>query len=136
MIQLNISYPTARKEHKCMYCYGTINVGDKYERQTNIFDGQIYDWVCHLECQKITGLLNMYDYYNDEGVTTECFQESICESVVAYTTFATKNKLCYGWIIKYNSDGFSIKSIDSDDVFSTYELALENALKYALENLV
>ena len=79
MIQLNISYPIARKEHKCMFCCESINVGDKYERQTNIFDGQIYDWVCHLECQKITGLLNMFDDYNDEGITSEYFQESISE---------------------------------------------------------
>lgn len=63
-------------------------------------------------------------------------EKGICVSVVAYTTFATKNKLCFGWIIKHNSDGFSIKTIDSDDVFSTYELALEDALKYALEKLV
>lgn len=79
MIELNRSYPTARKEHKCMCCGGVINVGDKYERQTIIYDGQIYDWVCHLECQKITGLLNMFDYCNDEGVTADYFQWSICE---------------------------------------------------------
>lgn len=63
-------------------------------------------------------------------------EKGICVSVVAYTTFATKNKLCFGWIIKYNSDGFSIKTIDSDDAFSTYELSLEDALKYTLEKLV
>ena len=79
IIELNLSYPTARKEHKCMWCGDTIKVGEKYERSTLIYDGQIYDWVCHLECRKITGLLNMFDYYNDEGVTTDCFQESICE---------------------------------------------------------
>ena len=63
-------------------------------------------------------------------------EKGVCVSVVAYTTFATKNKLCYGWIVKHNSDGFSIKTIDSDNVFSTYELALEDALAYSLKNLV
>lgn len=28
-----------------MYCGGTIKVGEKYERQTNLYEGQIYDWV-------------------------------------------------------------------------------------------
>ena len=39
--------PTARKEHKCEYCGGIIHVGEKYDRQTNVFDGHIYDWICH-----------------------------------------------------------------------------------------
>lgn len=77
--ELNRSYPTARKEHKCMYCGGTINVGEKYERQTNIYDGQIYDWVCHLECQKVTELLNMFDNDYGEGIDAEHFIEYLQE---------------------------------------------------------
>ena len=71
--KLNRSYPTARKEHKCMYCGGNINVGDKYERQTLIYDNHIYDWVCHLECQEATGLLNMFDNDMGEGIDGELF---------------------------------------------------------------
>jgi hypothetical protein len=109
MIELNRSYPTARKEHKCMFCGGVINVGDKYERQTNIYDGQIYDWVCHLECQKITGLLNMFDYCNDEGITTECFQESICE-----------------WLYDhhYNDESDTYDEAFDPDVMSYHEIVL------------
>lgn len=76
--ELNISFPTARKEHRCMYCGGTIKVGEMYERKTLKYDSQIYDWVCHLECQKITGLLNMFDYdYDGDGINENDFQESI-----------------------------------------------------------
>ena len=75
---LNESYPTARKEHKCMWCGGTIKVGEKYERQTLKYDSQIYDWVCHFECRKITGLLNMFDYdYDGDGINENDFQECI-----------------------------------------------------------
>ena len=73
--ELNTSYPTARKEHKCMFCGGTIKVGEKYERQTLIYDNQIYDWVCHLECKEATCLLNMFDYDYGEGLDGEQFVE-------------------------------------------------------------
>ena len=75
--ELNMSYPTARKEHKCMWCGGTIKAGEKYERATNIYDGQIYDFVCHLECRKATGLLNMFDYDMGDGVDEECFVQCL-----------------------------------------------------------
>jgi hypothetical protein len=62
-----------------MYCGGIIKVGEKYERQTNKYDNQIYDWVCHLECQEVTGLLNMFDYDNGEGIDGEHFTEYLQE---------------------------------------------------------
>lgn len=77
-VELKTTHPTARKEHKCMWCCGIIKIGEKYERQTNLYDGQIYDWVAHLECKEVTGLLNMFDYdYNGEGINENDFQESI-----------------------------------------------------------
>ena len=57
-------------------------------------------------------------------------------SVTAYPTLASLNKVCYAWEIKSSSDGSFMKSTDSEYTFSTYELALEDTLKYALENLV
>lgn len=77
--ELNISYPTARKEHKCMFCGGIIKVGEKYERQTLIYDNQIYDWVCHLECKEATVLLDMFDYGIGEGIDGEHFVECLQE---------------------------------------------------------
>lgn len=34
--------PTARKEHKCDFCSGVISIGEKYDRQTNVYDGRVY----------------------------------------------------------------------------------------------
>lgn len=75
--ELKMSHPTSRKEHKCMWCSGTIKVGEKYERSTNIYEGQIYDWVCHLECRTVANRLNMF--YNDmgEGVDGDCFVQCL-----------------------------------------------------------
>lgn len=77
--ELNRSYPTARKEHRCMYCGGTIKVGEKYERHTYKYDNQICDLVCHLECQEVTGLLNMFDNDMGDGIDGEHFVECLQE---------------------------------------------------------
>ena len=62
-----------------MFCGETINIGEKYERQTLIYYNQIYDWVCHLECQEATGLLNMFDNDMGEGIDGECFVQYLKE---------------------------------------------------------
>lgn len=63
-------------------------------------------------------------------------EEGCAISVTAYPTLASFNKVCYAWEIKSSSDGVFMKSVDGEYTLSTYELALEDALKYALENLV
>ena len=63
-------------------------------------------------------------------------EKGVCISVEAYPTYATKNNILYSWVIKYRSSGHSMEHEQSFNTFSTYEKALEDALKYALENLV
>ena len=72
--------PTARKEHTCEFCGGIIAIGEKYERQTNNYDGILYDWVCHCECCKVASGLDMYDGC-DEGLDSDGFIESLNEYV-------------------------------------------------------
>lgn len=36
---LRETYPTAKKEHRCEFCCEKIAIGQKYVRQTNIYDG-------------------------------------------------------------------------------------------------
>ena len=63
-------------------------------------------------------------------------EKGLCVSVEAYPTLAIMGKVCFAWVIKSGSDGHFMESNDSLQTFPTYELALEDALKYALENLV
>jgi hypothetical protein len=63
-------------------------------------------------------------------------EKGLCVSVEAYPTLAIMRNVCFAWVIKSGSDGYFMESNDSLQTFSTYELALEDALKYALENLV
>lgn len=63
-------------------------------------------------------------------------EKGLCVSVEAYPTLALMGNVCFARVIKSNSDGSFMESNDSLLTFSTYELALEDALKYALENLV
>ncbi len=78
MTILKETKPIARKEHKCMFCYGIIHKGQKYLRQTNVVDGVVGDFVCHQECQDVAKALGMYDDCDpDYGLSDEMFNESI-----------------------------------------------------------
>ena len=70
----------------------------------------------------------------EKGINVEVIAQPIC---------STSKKNCYWWSIKQNSDGFcyqyeecSYILYSDEGYFDTYELALEDALKYSLENLV
>lgn len=41
-----------RKLHKCFGCLSTINIGEKAEINTNVFDGSIYNIYFCLRCLK------------------------------------------------------------------------------------
>lgn len=43
----------ARKVHRCELCRDRIEVGEKYSCQTNADDGTVYNYRCHLNCQKL-----------------------------------------------------------------------------------
>lgn len=70
-------------------------------------------------------------------------KKGIIVEIIAQPTRSTSKKNCYWWSVKQNSDGFCYQYeecsylLHSDEgYFDTYELALEDALKSALENLV
>lgn len=73
--------PIARKEHKCMFCGGAIPIGMRYDKQTCVYDGSVYDWITHEECVKIAHELNMYEGCDDNGLDYESFLKSINEYV-------------------------------------------------------
>ena len=76
METLSNTTPKAIKEHQCNYCGEKINKGEKYNSQTNVYDGDIYTWKSHKNCTDIASELRMHDEC-DEGVTGEDFRESI-----------------------------------------------------------
>lgn len=74
---LRYGQPIARKEHTCMWCGGKIAVGEQYDRQTLVYDGELYEWKNHRECAKLASRLNMFAEYGDEGLDEEYFKECI-----------------------------------------------------------
>lgn len=84
-------------------------------------------------------------YHPTQGLLQRWMREEkgIIVEVIAQPTCSTPKKNCYWWSIKQNSDGLcyqyeecSYILYSDEGYFITYELALEDALKYALENLV
>ena len=70
-------------------------------------------------------------------------ERGIVVEVIAQPTCSTSKKNCYWWSVKQNSNGFcyqyeecSYLLYSDEGYFDTYELALEDALKYALEHLI
>ena len=78
---LKDSHPVARKEHRCLLCNGTINKGQRYYRQTCVYDAAPYDWIEHDECHEVARELYMYRDCDDEELTDEIFREDIDEFI-------------------------------------------------------
>lgn len=68
-----------------MFCGCPIVVGEKYQRSTEVYDGELYDWRCHEDCALVADLLNMYDSC-DEGLGEDDFQDNISEYLYANYT--------------------------------------------------
>ena len=75
MLQLRHSTPTARKAHRCDWCYGPIQVGEKYHRSTNIYDDRLYDWVACFACEALCAIVWDWAYRPDEGIGEDSFAE-------------------------------------------------------------
>lgn len=71
--------PKSRKEYKCDFCCGIIKLGEKYNCQTNAYEGKIYTWRSHINCSKIASHLDMYSHDCDGGVDEYQFSENINE---------------------------------------------------------
>lgn len=86
---LKETYPTAKKEHVCEFCCEKIAIGQKYVRQTNVYDGVVYDFITHQECKEVAHELNMYDDCDDNGLCGEQFREELAHT---YTPIITMMK--------------------------------------------
>lgn len=94
---LRETYPTAKKEHRCEFCCEKIAIGQKYVRQTNVYDGVVYDFVMHQECKDVAHELKMYDGCDDSGLDGESFRVDIECYVYANHYDDEKNDICSDW---------------------------------------
>lgn len=85
---LSTTTPKARKQHRCDYCYGFIEIGEVYENNSIENDGTVYTWKSHINCQKLAKKLNMFEENRDNGVTEDVFTEYIIEE---YSTITEEN---------------------------------------------
>lgn len=69
----------ARKEHKCMWCFGTIKKGEMYARLTIKDDEGLYTWINHLKCEKLADDLSMFDNLWSDGLGSDEFMENVHE---------------------------------------------------------
>jgi hypothetical protein len=54
----------ARKEHTCSLCARTIDAGETYEYQRNIYDGHLYTWKECVHCDAMRQLID-FSYWCD-----------------------------------------------------------------------
>lgn len=66
----------AAKEHTCNYCGCEIPKGQRYYRDTLVYEGVLYEWKSHIECFKVASMLNMFDEC-DDGVSPDEFNEYV-----------------------------------------------------------
>lgn len=61
-------YRKARKPHKCSLCLRTIDPGETYEYQRNIYDGHIYTWKECAHCDGMRRIIHFdVDYWDPDG---------------------------------------------------------------------
>jgi len=67
---LRESRPVARKSHMCDLCFDTILAGQRYGRQTNIYDDRIYDFLTCEPCSAVFSAAYTWaeDYCDDAGL--------------------------------------------------------------------
>lgn len=73
---LDRSTPVARKTHRCECCNTTIQPGEKYHRQSVVYDSRAYTWKTCDECQAIFG--KVWDWCDggwDGGISGEDYVE-------------------------------------------------------------
>ena len=73
--------PVAKKDHVCQFCGGVIKEGERYNRTTISYDGDVYDWKSHLHCLELTANLDMNRFCEDCGLTEEGFEAAISDYI-------------------------------------------------------
>lgn len=108
---------TARKPHTCSLCGAEIKTGEQYGYDTYKFNGEVYDWKTHMECDAVSTFL--WDYVDpDEGMTQDEFLEA-CDDVCR--TFICPD--CKHFDPEGAEDGDSCRENGTSCIHKLYELS-------------
>jgi len=84
---LKSEYPTARKEHRCSFCNGTIGKGEKYAHHV-FADGGIQDQHLHIYCDDaITEFTDPFDDEYSVGGVMEGVNDELREAGIKPSQF-------------------------------------------------
>jgi hypothetical protein len=70
MQTISQSTPKARKAHRCMWCYRTIDPGETYSRAFNTDGVTGWTWINCLHCEAFVTLAGIEDWDGD-GISVE-----------------------------------------------------------------
>lgn len=85
----------AKKEHKCNFCGGKIDIGEKYDYQKCRDDDGLYEWKSHLHCLYLVSHFGMMNYADGNGLTEDYFRDQIREIWDEQFSIAEMAKLLY-----------------------------------------
>ena len=67
---------TARVEHRCELCMCVaVHPGEKYRRDTLVYDGRAYVWIQCAECDAMMPIVWEWAYRPDEGINWDTYVE-------------------------------------------------------------
>lgn len=94
-------YPTAKKNHICEFCACKIIPGQKYVRQTCLYDGEVYDFIAHQECVDLASKRKLYHDCDDSGLYGYSFHAILDEYVYRHHYDSDAEKIAFNWGLTY-----------------------------------
>lgn len=94
---LHRSNPKARKEHQCSSCYRVIRIGEVYERQDNVFDGDRYSYLMCEHCRALVDRVT--DLVPDDWYEDGFSDDTISEGMREYAETLADLRL-YAWFLR------------------------------------
>jgi len=115
---------TARKEHKCDYCYKPIYMGEKYLRHKGIQDGEWFSLSYCLRCNKVTDFLfyaEEWEYEDMHGFTDDILYNDyiVCPKCGSALSFNN---------IQKDTVDYRCRNTDCDDV-GRIDISLDAIMK-------
>jgi len=77
-LPISESRPTAKVRHRCIWCGGRIEIGERYVRQVGKWEGELQSDPWHLDCDEAgkavfaTGEDELSPYSNERPGSTGC----------------------------------------------------------------